>query len=80
MTAPTTAFAARRAHQEQIFAVVNQLIAEFAGIHPAGNVIRRVAAVREELLHLGVRDGLPWQVETQARRLLSERTPPHVVR
>jgi hypothetical protein len=80
MTAATTAFAARRAHQEQIFAVVNRLIAEFAGIHPAGTVIRRVAAVREQLLHLGIRDDLPWQVETLAGQLLSERTPPHAFR
>lgn len=80
MTTATTAFAARRAHQEQIFAVINRLIAEFAGIHPAGTVIRRVAAVREELLHLGVRDGLASQVESLARLLLSELTPPHVVR
>ena len=80
MTAATTAFAARRAHQEQIFAVVNRLIAEFAGIHPAGTVIRRVAAVREQLLHLGIRDDLPWQVETLAGQLLSERTPPPAFR
>lgn len=61
--------AARRALLELTYDLVKQ----HEGYLPAGSVIRCVARCRDELLLMGVRDGLFDAVEAMARRRLRDR-------
>lgn len=49
------------------------LVQEHAGLLPAGAVIRCVARCRDELVLMGVRDGLPDAVAAMARGRLRRR-------
>ncbi len=75
-----TRLAARRSAEHDLVAVTDLLIAEFAGILPAGTVIRHVARAREQLLGSGVRTGLATAAEALARRRLSTLVPAHAAR
>lgn len=72
-------FEARRAARDELIAVSQTLIAEFAGTVPAGTVIRHLAIAREQLLTAGVRAGLAAAAETMARLRLGALAAPHGV-
>lgn len=74
-----TGFEARRAARDEMTAVTDTLIAEFAGMVPAGTVIRHLALAREHLLDAGVRAGLAAAAETMARLRLMKLVAPHGV-
>ena len=67
----------RRATREQLLAVTTSLIAEFAGLLPAGTVIRCVARTQEQLRRAGVRAELAVVAEASARHRLSRLVPAH---
>lgn len=69
--------AARRSARDELIAVTDALIAEFAGRLPAGTVIRQVGQAREQLLASGVRAGLAVAAEAMARTRLSTLIPAH---
>lgn len=60
--------------REQLLAVGERLVQEHADSVAPGAVLRCVARCRDELLLVGVRDGLPEAVEAMARRRLRERS------
>jgi hypothetical protein len=68
---------ARWAAQQGLTEVTASLIAEFAGLLPAGTVIRCLARAREQLLNSGVRSGLAAASESSARLQLMELLPAH---
>jgi hypothetical protein len=68
---------ARLAAQRDFLRLTDSLIAEFAGLLPAGTVIRCVARAREQLLRSGVRSGLAAAAESTARPRLTELLPAH---
>jgi hypothetical protein len=59
----------RWATVQEVREVTTSLLAEVAGLLPAGTVIRCVARAREQLLGAGVRAGLAVAVESLAERL-----------
>jgi hypothetical protein len=67
----------RWATVQEVREVTTSLLAEVAGLLPAGTVIRCVARAREQLLGAGVRAGLAVAVESMARLRLAERLPTH---
>lgn len=71
--------AARRSAREELHAVTDALIAEFAGALPARTVIRHVGQAREQLLAVGVRAGLTVAAEAMARTRLCTLLPAHGV-
>ena len=78
-TVDVAGFEARRAARSEILAVTEALIAQFAGVVPAGTVIRHVAVAREHLLAAGVRAGLAVAAEAMARGRLAQLSVPHGV-
>ena len=56
--------------------VTHDLVVEHEGRVPAGSVIRCVARCRDELVLMGLRDGLVEAVEAMARRRLRDRALP----
>lgn len=68
---------ARWAAHQDLLEVTDSLIAEFAGLLPAGTVIRCVARAREQLLGSGVQSGLAGAAESTARQRLTELLPAH---
>lgn len=66
---------ARRATQSDLYAVAEVLVREFAGLLPAGAVIRQLALCRERLLRAGVRAGLAAAAEAMTRSRLRESLP-----
>lgn len=73
MTAPIE----RALLRNDMLAMTEALVAEFAGNFPAGSVIRCVSRCREELMRSGVRIGLVEATEEAARRVLDARVPAH---
>lgn len=67
-------YEARRRTHAEILDTIDRLIAEYQD-HPAGSIIRSVAAARELLLRCGVRDNLPYLVEAVVRRQLDAQVP-----
>ena len=65
----------RTAQREALGTLTVQLVAEFAGLLPAGSVIRCVGRCRESLAGMGVQAGLVLAVEGMARGLLLQRLP-----
>jgi hypothetical protein len=63
--------------RQEIREVTRSLVAEFAGLVPAGTVIRCVARAWEQLLRSGVRAGLAAAAESSARLRLSGLVPAH---
>ncbi|HTW19394.1 MAG TPA: hypothetical protein VME70_04180 [Mycobacteriales bacterium] len=59
---------------DEMLELVDRLIAEFAGIVPAGSVIRRVSRVRWYLIAMGVHDNLLAATESAVRTQLTRLT------
>jgi hypothetical protein len=76
-TADSSGLQARRSAEQELVSVADCLIAEFAGVLPAGTVIRQVGRAREQLLAAGVRAGLAVAVEAMARTRLRTLIPAH---
>lgn len=76
-TAAVSGLQARRSAEHDLVTVTDALIAEFAGVLPAGTVIRQVGQAREQLLAAGVRAGLAVAAETMARTRLRMLMPAH---
>lgn len=53
--------------------MTHDLVRQYEGRLPAGSVIRCVARCREELMVMGVRDGLGVALEAMARHRLDDR-------
>ncbi|MCW2622840.1 MAG: hypothetical protein JWL64_2442 [Frankiales bacterium] len=60
-------------HQEALRELSTGLVDEYSAELSAGTVLRCVARCRDELLLIGVRDGLVEAVEAMARSRLRER-------
>ena len=69
---------ARQSGRSDFVALVDRLVADYAGLVPANSVISYAAGAREELLHAGVRAGLLDATESMTRRRLSQLIPAHV--
>lgn len=78
-TVARNTLAARRSAREELHAVTDALIAEFAGALPPRTVIRHVGQAREQLLAVGVRAGLTVAAEAMARTRLRAVLPAHSV-
>ena len=72
-----SAHEARRALRNDLLAMTEALVAEFAGLVPAGTVLSCVSRCREDLLRSGLRAGLVEATEAAARRMLAARIPAH---
>jgi hypothetical protein len=72
-----TSYEVRRSARDELIAVTEELIAEFAGRVPAGTVIRHLALAREQLLADGVRAGVAVAAEAMARMRLVALVPAH---
>lgn len=73
------ASAARQAERDEMTAMTQSLIVEFAGVFPAGRVISCVARMREHLIKTGVRAGLAPATEAAVRAHLTSRMPAHQI-
>jgi hypothetical protein len=69
----------RHAMHAEMLTMTEQLIAEYAGVAPAGVVIAHVARAREHLLRTGIRQGLVAATEAAARLRLAGYVPAHAV-
>ncbi len=67
----------RQALRDEMQALVERLVAEYAATIPAGTVIRCVSRCREQLLRAGLRQGLVAATEAAARHQLSKKAPRH---
>ena len=69
----------RQRHRDELLALTDRLIAEYAGLIAAGTVIRIVSRCHEHLLRAGVREGLTIATEAGARTRLRSIIPAHAV-
>ena len=58
--------------RHELLEVTERLVKEYEAILPAGSVLRCVVRCRDELLLLGLSDGLLEAVDAMARRRLQE--------
>ena len=76
-TSPQTfSVEARRSTRPGVLALAEQLAAEYAGACAPGTVIAEVVRAREQLLALGVRNGILDATETAARLRIRQRLTP----
>jgi hypothetical protein len=61
--------------RRELVRLTEELVTEFDGLLPAGSVVRCVVRSRDQLLRIGIRDGLEIAVEAMARRRLLDRLP-----
>ncbi|MCW2623188.1 MAG: hypothetical protein JWL64_2790 [Frankiales bacterium] len=64
-----------KTHRDELLSLERRLMDEFDEVLAAGAVLRCVARCRDELLLIGVRQGLVEAVEAMARHRLRERLP-----
>jgi hypothetical protein len=69
----------RQLVRADLLAMTESLIAEHAGVVPAGTVMRCVARSHELLMRAGVREGIVAATEAAVRRRLRELVPAHRV-
>ncbi len=69
----------RELAREQMLALTERLVAEYAEVIPPGTVVRCVARCREQLLRSGVRHGLVPATEAAVRTALSATIPVHAL-
>ncbi len=71
--------ARRELVREQLLALTERLVAEYAETIPPTTVVRCVARCREQLLQSGVRHGLVAATEAAVRTQLSATIPVHAL-
>jgi hypothetical protein len=64
------------AARHELLDMTHRLVREHEQNLPAGSVIRCVSRCRDELVQMGVRDGLVAAVEAMSRRRLMDRVAP----
>ncbi len=67
----------RQSFREEVLAMSERLVAEYAGQVPAGSVLRYVARCHEQLRLAGVDDGLVAAIEDAVRLRLADVAPAH---
>ena len=64
------------AERNELLDMTHRLVREHEQHLPAGSVIRCVSRCRDELVRMGVRDGLVEAAEAMSRRRLMDRVAP----